>query len=197
MGKLYEQILEFKILLKKFLKYSGTGVHISCKSKAILDAYKKDVNENKEGLVNKNPDVLMKISLFRGMKFEKIKWDYLYEMYNITLDESEKNLEIVDISSSTTIGSGTASLPKFPPQFGGMESLLGNPAIAGMITELLPVVQETLKNTDTSNIKPENLIKALTSGDLKNNDLGIDLSSVVEKTTKMVNDKVASGDLQF
>lgn len=193
MGKLYDQILDFKIILKKFLKFNGGGIHISCKTKQTLDEYRDDVENNRSEFISKNPEVLLKIRLLKGFTFEKIKWDYLFEMYNTTLNENEKSLEIVDVTTDTDhqLDLRNNSMP------GGIEGLLGNPAITGLISQLLPIVQETLKNKDTSNIKPEDLINALTSGNLKNNNTGIDLSNVFEKTTQLVNEKIASGELNF
>jgi hypothetical protein len=184
MGKLHDKIIDFKILLKKFLKNTETGIHISCKTKKVLDDFRHDIDNNRELFISKNPDVLSNIRLFKTMKFDKIKWDYLFEMYNTTLEENETLLEIVDTNTQNI-------------NMNGLSGILGNPAIANLIQQILPVVQESLKNKDTSNLDPNELIAALTSGNLKNNSTGIDLTSVVEKTTKLVNEKIASKELNF
>ena len=192
MGTTYEKVLEFKILLKKFLKHTQTNTHISCKNKIILDTFKKDIDENMENFMKKDIQVLKNISLFKGHVFTSVKWSLLYDMYNVTLDETETHKEIVEDPEMVTL-----DITKLETLPNGFEGILKNPAISGMISELLPVVQEMMKGKDTSNIKPENLIKALTSGDLKNNEIGIDLTSIFDKTSELVNKRIASGELNF
>jgi len=183
MGKLHEQIIEFKILLKKFLKYTETGIHISCKTKKVLDEFRADVELVKQEFSCKNSSVLPKIRLFKNIVFDKINWNTLFDMYNATLDESESHLEIKVSNTSNNNNS--------------IQALLGSPAIASLIQQILPIVQETLKDKDTTSINPNELIAALTSGNFKNNSMGIDLSSVVEKTTELVNQKIASKELNL
>jgi hypothetical protein len=191
MGKTYEKVLEFKVLLKKFLKYSKASQHISCKTVEIIRLFKKDVNGVKEGLVRQDQEALKSISLFKNITFEKIHWNYLYEMYNTSLEDNESHLEIdiIEIPKVPQVNPSRA-MPA------DMASLLSNPAIGNMIQELVPMVQESLKDKDLSNIDPSQLLGVLTSGNLKNNDTGIDFTDIVGKTSKLVAERIASGDIK-
>lgn len=194
MGTTYDKVFEFKTLLKKFLKHAGANIHISCKNILTLDTFKKDVNSTMQSFIKRDPDSLKSISLFKGYTFDTVKWSLLFDMYNSTLDETETEKEIVDDPEMMTLDI-KKNLDTLPSGFEGI--LNKNPAIYDMISELLPMVKEAMKGKDTSNIEPENLMRALTSGNLKNNELGIDLSKIFEKTSDLVNKKISSGELHF
>lgn len=186
MGKTYEKVLEFKVLLKKFLKYSNSSNHISCKTVDVIKKFKMDVNSAKELLIKQDKEALKNISLFNNVSFEKIHWNYLYEMYNTSLEDNEAHLQIDIIELSQT---KKEALPD-------LASILSNPAIGNMITELVPMVQESLKDKDLTNIDPTQLLGVLSSGNLKDNTTGIDFTEIVGKTSKLVAEKIASGDLK-
>jgi hypothetical protein len=112
-------------------------------------------------------------------------------MYNTSLEDNESHLEIdiIEIPKVPQVNPSRA-MPA------DMASLLSNPAIGNMIQELVPMVQESLKDKDLSNIDPSQLLGVLTSGNLKNNDTGIDFTDIVGKTSKLVAERIASGDIK-
>ena len=202
--KLFNRI--FQEFLNEYRSVTGVNFPVTkIKSIENVNQYNSDVTKVLEAFVKCDDSVITKISLLNFIDpiATKINWEYLHNLYFITLDkqdpelveESKKNIkahkEMVVIK--TPKARGTA--PQGLANFSDMAKTLETSNLNDVMNDIAGKVTEYLKDVDVSKLDTAELITSLMSGSKQA--CGIDFSSIIDSATTDIHARIDSGELNI
>jgi len=192
--KLFNKV--FREFLDEYRTLTGENVIVKkIKSSDVIMKYFSEVNERLQAFINCDNSIIPEISLLKGIDAEKYKinWEYLHNLYFITLPQA--NPELVQKSKDAIALSKSESSEINIMALKGMVDNPETQNLNSLINEIAQQITGSLKDVDLSKIDPTELMTNLMAG--KNQACGIDFTSIIETTTKDIHSKIDKGQLDL
>lgn len=160
--KVFKKI--FKDLLKNDPNSFTTLKKLSSKD---IVMFKDQVNKCLDDFIGCKESCLSSITLLKDVKYS-INWDILHNMYFSTFNPEEIPKDIVERSKNERNPVNKVNPVQETSELQGLPDLAGllnSPMLGNIISAILPVVQDAIKDKDLQNINPQELMSGLMSKD--------------------------------
>jgi hypothetical protein len=208
--KLFNRI--FQEFLNEYRSVSGDNIPVT-KIKSIDNVlqYNTDVGKVLEKFIGCDDSVIPKISLLNFIDpiATKINWEYLHNLYLITLDtqdpelvrkskeniKAHKEMIVIKTPKAGKLLRTPASTVPDLAKFSDMAKTLETSNLNGVMNDIAGKVTEYLKDVDISKIDTAELITSLMSGSKQA--CGIDFTSIIDSATNDIHARIDNGELDI
>jgi hypothetical protein len=192
-----KQLKLFKKTVNEFLdEYNklDESMEIRLKIKSIdITKYNSDINAHSELFLDRQPQVLNKISLFSKLDLYKVQtsvWEYLNNLYFIS---EGPGIDPAIIERCKNFSTQVVVPVKIQQT---QQPVQGGDQFSSLIGEIAGKVGKSLEGKDLTGINPQMLLAGLMSGNTDSIG-GIDFSKILEQTTQTIKSKVDAGELDL
>lgn len=203
-----KRIKIFNKILKEFLEEYKKIVNkdyyqiVKVKEMHVLTNFQNEIKNNVELFLECDKKVFGYITLCKDISLDKLEkeietniWQYLHNLYIITILESERKEEFANRSKerlrqrelSLTRNTNTNSIGNL------LGSIMGNPGLSNLIEDISKEVSKKLEGKDLSHIDPNELLSNLLSGNGETS--GINFNEIIHTTKEKFQDRVDSGEI--
>lgn len=195
--KLFNRVL--KEFLVQYNKIYSEKISFKTKDILYLKTYKEECNFVFDSFIICDKSIFPNISLCKMLNLEKIDissceysiWQYLHNLYILTLESSEKN-NILEKSKE--------SLAKINNEIKTVEIKCdGNQenGLNTLISEIAEKVKNQLDGKSLEGLDPMQLMNELMSGKDNINMGGVNFSDILKSTTESIQNKVDAGEIDI
>jgi len=199
--KLFNRI--FQEFLNEYRAVSGENIPVTkIKSIENVKQYNSDVTKVLENFIRCDDSVISKISLlnFIDPLSNKINWEYLHNLYFITLEQ--QNPELVEKSKENIKAHKERVIIRTPktrqvkvPDLSSVTKSLETSNLNDVMNGIAEQVTEYLKDVDLTKINTSELITSLMSGSKQA--CGIDFGPIIDSATNDIHTRIDNGELDI